>query len=67
MVGTPETFSFGRDDLVLAGDFDRCASTIENTFGIGLRFGSEQAQTFLAGTSRFKADEVEVWGFFSSQ
>lgn len=65
LLGTKETFSFGRDDLVLAGDFDRCASTIENTFGVGLKYGGEEAQKFLAGKPRFAADEVEVWGFFS--
>lgn len=65
LCGTPDSFAFGRDDLVLAGNFDRCASTIENTFGIGLEYGSEAAQKFLAGQPRFKADNVEVWGFFS--
>jgi hypothetical protein len=67
LLGTPDTFSFGRDDLVIAENFDRCASTIENTFGIGLKYGSEQAQKFLAGAPRFRADDVEVWGFFSPQ
>ena len=65
LLGTPDTFSFGGEDLVLAGDFDRCGSTIENTFGIGLEYGSEEAQNFLAGSPRFKADDVEVWGFFT--
>jgi len=51
--------------LVIGGNFDRCASTIEHTFGIGLEPGSEAAQNFLAGAPRFKADIVEVWGFFS--
>ena len=67
LLGTPDTFSFGRDDLVLADNFDRCATTIENTFGVGLKYGSEQAQKFLAGAPRFRADDVEVWGFFSPQ
>jgi hypothetical protein len=65
LFGTPDSISFGGDDLVIGGNFDRCASTIEHTFGIGLEPGSEAAQNFLAGAPRFKADCVEVWGFFS--
>ena len=65
LLGTPDSVSFGGDDLVIGGNFDRCASTLEHTFGIGLEPGSEAAQNFLAGAPRFKADCVEVWGFFS--
>lgn len=65
LLGTPGTFSFGGDDLVISDDFDRCASNLGNTFDVGLQHGSEDAQTFLAGKPKFAADEVEVWSFFS--
>ena len=66
MVATPETLSFGNGDLKLAGsEFERCSSTIENSFGVGYLYGSQKAKEFLAGKNRFAADIVEVWGFFA--
>jgi hypothetical protein len=37
---------------------------IENSYGIGFEQGSHDATTFLAGASLFRAEIVEVWGFF---
>ena len=65
LMGSPDSISFGGEDLVIAGNFDRCASELEHTFGIGLEPGSDGSQKFLAGAPRFRADCVEVWGFFS--
>jgi len=65
LFATSETLTFGMDDLKLAGDFDDCSSCIENSFGVGFKYGSEKCQTFLAGVPKFRADIVEVWGFFS--
>jgi hypothetical protein len=64
LYATPETLTFGKYDLVLGGNFDECKSTIESSYGVGLVQGSPEAQTFLAGEHAFKADVVEVWGFF---
>jgi hypothetical protein len=60
-----DIISFGRRDLVLSGDFDECSAELENNYGVGWERGSTEAQTFLAGQSKFSADEVEVWGFFT--
>ena len=59
--------SFGIKDLMLQNDFQNCSSELENSFSIGLEENSEDAKTFLAGTEKFKADVVEVWGFFSGK
>ena len=66
LYATKDIISFGKDDLRLEGDLDKCYSTIENSFGLGFKFMGEKAKTFLAGSSEFKADIVEVWGFFSN-
>ena len=62
-----DTFTFGIEDLRFAGNFDQCHSELENSYGIGLPYGSVQAQTFLAGAENFVCDEVEVWGFFTPE
>jgi hypothetical protein len=61
----PDVIAFGKTDLVLAGNFDECASEIEGSYGIGLPPGGEEAKTFLAGVDKFVADQVEVWGFYT--
>jgi hypothetical protein len=65
LFASEESIAFGRRDLVLQGNLDRCSSVIENAYGIGLPEGSKEAHTFLAGTDTFTADQVEVWGFFT--
>jgi len=56
-----EFMQFGVGDLVLRGDFKGCTSKVENSFGIGLRPNSEDAETFLAGRDVFDCDAVEIW------
>jgi len=65
LYATPETLSFGKEDLMLTNNFDDCSSSIENSFGVGFMYGSEKAKTFLAGKEKFAADAVEIWGFFA--
>lgn len=67
MIATEDTLSFGKYDLVLADNFDRCTGSIENSYGIGFKAGSDDAEKFLAGQPLFKADVVEVWGFWRPQ
>ena len=67
MVATPDTLSFGGLDLKLGGNqFENCSSELENSFGIGMIYGSKKAKEFLAGKHRFALDAIEVWGFFSA-
>jgi len=66
LYGTPDTLSFGKHDLKLSNDFASCSSSIENSYGVGYSIDSDEAKQFLAGVPKFKADIVEVWGFFSS-
>jgi hypothetical protein len=65
LYATEDTLTFGKYDLILADDFDGCSAVLESSYGIGFRPGSAEAQTFLAGEPGFRADEVEVWGFFT--
>lgn len=65
LYATPDTLTFGRYDLILADNFDGCSAVIENSYSIGFEQGSTEAQTFLAGEKVFRADVVEVWGFFT--
>jgi len=53
--------SVGLTDLVIDGDLTRCSSEVESTFGIGLRAGSAEALTLLAGAREFAVTEIEVW------
>lgn len=65
LFGDQKLISFGKEDLKLVTDFNNCGSVIENNYGVGFEYDSHQARTFLAGSPSFKADVVEVWGFFS--
>ena len=65
LFATEDTLTFGKFDLVLADNFDQCSAQIEYSYGIGFQQGSTEAQTFLAGQPVFRADIVEVWGFFT--
>jgi hypothetical protein len=78
LIATDDRLSFGEYDLVLAGNFDDCSSEIGHSYGARVsspgkggkvRFGSTpgtpEAESFLAGESKFSADAVEVWGFFN--
>lgn len=67
LYATKDSLTFGKYDLCLAGDFDRCYSTIENSFGVGFPFDSPRARSYLAEERDFKAEIVEVWGFFSGK
>lgn len=64
LFGSRDKLSWGYNDLVIANSFNNCSTELENSYGIGLEYGSKEAATFLCGKGRFKADEVEVWGFF---
>jgi hypothetical protein len=65
LYATEDTLTFGKEDLVLAEDFDNCSSSLEHAFGLGFDIESTESLTFLAGEPAFKADLVEVWGFFT--
>lgn len=66
MVATEDYISFGGEDLKINGQqLENCSSAIENSFGVGLKYGSKAAKEFLAGKHQFKPDCVEIWGFFS--
>lgn len=67
LYATPDTLTFGKYDLVLADNFNKCSAVIENSYGIGLKQGSEEAKIFMAGEPEFVADIVEVWGFFTTE
>lgn len=66
LFATEDTITFGKYDLALIDSLDRCKSTIENSYGVGFPYGSRKAQTFLAGAPEFRADLVEVWGFYTN-
>ena len=38
-----------------------CSSELEHSYSIGMGMGSTEAKSFLAGSSIFVADEIEVW------
>jgi hypothetical protein len=65
LIGTPESISFGKQDLVVAGDFDDCSSVLEGSYGVGFIEDSTEAKTFLAGVEKFAVDQLEVWGFYT--
>jgi hypothetical protein len=65
LFATPDLISFGKQDLVLAGNFDQCSSVLENSYGVGFVEDSTEAKTFLAGADTFVAEQVEVWGFYT--
>jgi hypothetical protein len=56
---------FGVRDLVLAEDFTACSSEVEASYGIGLRPGSAEARSMLAGAPEFKCAVVELWSIYS--
>lgn len=56
-----KTMQFGVGDLVLTGNLSACSSQLENTFCLGVKPGSDEANTLLAGSSVFKVDELELW------
>lgn len=65
-VSTENYISFGGEDLKISGkSLEECSSAIENSFGVGLKYGSKAAKEFLAGKHQFKPDAIEIWGFFS--
>jgi hypothetical protein len=63
LFATPECFTIGRRDLVLAGDFNVCSSELENSYTAGFEPGRKDAKTLLAGKPNFVADVVEFWAF----
>lgn len=67
LYATKDTLTFGKYDLVLAGDFNICTAQIEKSYGIGLKEGSKEARLFFLPEKEFAADCVEVWGFFTSE
>ena len=67
MLAGKDYLSFGVRDLRLENDFQNCSSCLENSFTCGFEEGSKEAKTFLAGSEKFKAEFVEVWGFFTNK
>lgn len=67
MIGDRDTLCFGNDDLKFAGNFDKCHSELENSYTIGVTYGSDTARSFLAGAPDFAVDDLEVWGFFAPE
>ncbi|EAY21482.1 B-box zinc finger family protein [Trichomonas vaginalis G3] len=67
LYATKDVLTFGKYDLVLAGDFNMCSAQIEKSYGIGLQPGSKEARLFFLPEKEFAADCVEVWGFFTSE
>jgi len=67
LLGSQKAISFGKTDLVLSSDFDKCISIIGHSYGSDNLYDTEVSRTFLAGTPTFKADVVEVWGFYSNK
>eukprot|EP01138_Halocafeteria_seosinensis_P011214 gb/GECG01011455.1/.p1 GENE.gb/GECG01011455.1/~~gb/GECG01011455.1/.p1 ORF type:complete len:970 (+),score=148.53 gb/GECG01011455.1/:1-2910(+) len=54
---------FGLGDLVLMDDLTDCSSELENSYGIGMKRGSDECRKLLSGSEsgRFKIDILEVW------
>lgn len=67
LIASYETLSFGKYDLVLDNQFNNCSSRLEMSYSYGLDPKSNDPVTFLAGSQTFKADLVEVWGFFNTE
>lgn len=61
----PSKMTFGLKDIVLQDNFEHCVARIEQSYGIGLPEKSLEARTFFCGEETFRADIVEVWGFFT--
>ena len=56
-----ETLQWGLRDLELRGDLTACSSELETSYGIGLKPGSIEACTLLAGAREFTVDAIEMW------
>jgi hypothetical protein len=56
-----EHIEIGNGDLFIEPNLTRARSEIEGCFGIGLTQSSREARGFLAGSSEFSVDELEVW------
>lgn len=59
------SLQFGVRDLVLSDDFTRCSSEVEASYGIGLRPGSAEARSLLAGAPEFVPEIIEIWAVAS--
>ena len=59
--GQWEKVSVGDGDLVLDQTLESGSSSIENSFGIGLKKSDYETQSLLAGSSQFTIDALEVW------
>jgi hypothetical protein len=61
MKSSPTELRFGVKDLVITADFIACSSELETSYGIGLKPGSVECKTFLAGAPTFTPDIIEIW------
>ena len=59
-----EKLTIGNGDLVICGGGEG-HSELENCYGMGLTFGSSEAACFLAGSSDFHIEELEIWSVSS--
>ena len=61
LVAGKDFVQFGVGDLVLRKGLSNCSSELEGSYGLGLRRGSSEASTILAGSKTFAVDEIELW------
>lgn len=62
---TRDSIQFGVRDLFVRGDLAEGSSELECCYGIGIRPGSAEAKSFLAGASVFAIEAIEIWGITS--
>lgn len=62
--GQWEKISIGDGDIVLNQNLETGSSSLENSFGIGLKKGDSQTKCLLAGDFEFTIDALEVWTIF---
>ena len=63
LCGTYKSIQFGIRDLIIKENL-LCSSELECSYGIGMKQGSNDALTFLAGSQDFDAEVVEIWVSF---
>lgn len=59
--GQWEKISMGDGDLVINQNLETGSSSLENSFGIGLKKDDYETQCLLAGGQQFTIDALEVW------
>lgn len=62
---TSDSLQFGIRDLFIRGDLAEGSSELECSYGIGLKPSSAESKSFLAGSSVFAIEAIEIWGITS--